>query len=161
MNGSRELHHRSLRAGRIWCLLAQQNFVITVGAKLKSSAKGWVQMPYATESSPLSFTHENGLKLTHLPAYSSKDLCSARDLKMICYWQSHQKKILTFLIENQQLWKLTVFSDKVLMRPTNIILQIIITLRLDVLWLKSSTLQRKRPVRYISIWPHKKKKNCQ
>lgn len=115
-------------------------------------------MPYATESSPLSFTHENGLKLTHLPAYSSKDLCSARDLKMICYWQSHQKKILTFLIENQQLWKLTVFSDKVLMRPTNIILQIIITLRLDVLWLKSSTLQRKRPVRYISIWPHKKKK---
>lgn len=90
-------------------------------------------MLYATESSPLSFTCENGFKLTHLPAYSSKDLCFARDLKMICYWQSHQKKILTFLIENQQLWKLTVFSDKVLMRPTNIILQIIITLRLDVL----------------------------
>lgn len=152
MNSSRELHHRSLRTGSIWCILAQQNFVITVGAKLKSSAKGWVQMPYATESSPLSFTGKNGLKLTHLPVYSSKDLCSARDLKMICYWQSHQKKILTFLIKNQQLWKLTVFSDKVLM--TNIILQIIITLRLDVLWWKSSTLQRKGPVRCISIWPH-------
>lgn len=52
----RELHHCTPRADSIWCLPARQNFIITGGPKLKSSAKGRVPMPYTRESSPLNFS---------------------------------------------------------------------------------------------------------